>query len=227
MPSLACPHPSPSLRETDLRLLPSALLVPLGACVIAALLPHAALAQAPATSDSLPFRSGQWGAQFAVSSGMPAVGVLRFRSPSSAWLLNADLEAASADQSADTEERSSTGAYGSIQLGIREYRPVAARVARYHGAGVLLAYQRQSTESDEPSIFRNDFRAFGPGAYGELGASYLVTRHLSLGATTRLEMRYSRGTQEITQPDGSVNETRTTGFSARVGGIRLVGTLLF
>ena len=202
-----------------------ALVASFAACTLAALVPQAAVAQAAAAPDSLPFRAGQWAAEFAVSSGMPAVGVLRFRSPSSAWLLNGQLDAAT--QSNDSNEQRVTSTYAAIQVGVRAYRPMTTRVMRHHGAGVVLSYQRQRSESEQESPYLSRATTIGPGAYGELGASVAVTPYLRLGAATLLELRYLWGSHERTVFSGSTEESDASQLNARLGGVRLVGTLLF
>ena len=44
--------------------------------------------------DSLPFRAGQWGAEFAIDDGTLGLGVLWFRSARRAWFLDAAVSAA-------------------------------------------------------------------------------------------------------------------------------------
>lgn len=41
--------------------------------------------------DSLPFRTGQWGAEFLINDGTAGVGVLYFRTPRRAWVLDASF----------------------------------------------------------------------------------------------------------------------------------------
>jgi hypothetical protein len=55
------------------------------------LLPSFAAAQAVATPETLPFHPRQWGAEFSLNRDFVGLGVLRFHSPRSAWLLNAHL----------------------------------------------------------------------------------------------------------------------------------------
>lgn len=63
---------------------------------------HRAAAQQTTPVDSLPFRAGQWAAQFTASSEHRNAGLLRFRTPRKAWVFTADMNfgASSSGQSA-------------------------------------------------------------------------------------------------------------------------------
>ena len=55
------------------------------------LLPTSLAAQEPAAGQAQELRAGQWGVQFGAGFGLANVGVMRFTSPSSAWLLLFDV----------------------------------------------------------------------------------------------------------------------------------------
>ena len=184
----------------------------------------AALATTTTSPDSiLPFRRGQWAAQFRLSSDAIGLGALRFRSNSSAYLLDGRVFADRQSSGDATIGSERVELHVALRAGLRAYRPVVARVVRYHGAGLRTAYSRSHVE---PTDYLT-WRALG-GLYAELGATYFVTPHLSLDAGTVAGVSLSRGRdRRRSSPDFTSTETRTSGIVASAGGIIVTGTLYF
>ncbi|HKG92434.1 MAG TPA: hypothetical protein VKA84_11100, partial [Gemmatimonadaceae bacterium] len=156
------------------------------------------VAQAP---DSLPFRHGQWGALFRLDAAYASAGVLRFTSPRRAWLADVRVSAAvshgtnssTLDGDPFPEGRTRTsGVILQLRAGRRAYAPLGRAVVTHRGAGVLTSFDR----------FRSRFRsgsfestggdwAWGAGAFGEVGAEYLVTPRFGLGAAGQVELGYT------------------------------------
>ena len=146
-----------------------------------------AMAQAPA--DSLPFRKGQWGAEFVALSW--GVGGLAFTSPGSASVLLAsiDLTEAEADEAAPSSGRLEYDVMTTnVTIGRRFYRPVRRNVVRYHTFGVTGSYLRD----EQPW---NEGTALTAGVIWNVGGSWHVDRHLSLGARTGASVTWQHRTR--------------------------------
>ena len=136
-------------------------------------------AQATGDTTAYAFRGGQWGVEFIPSSSLAEGGVLRFSTPTRAWVLDGSA-------TFDRDNASYTGGSGTNQtvqsitvnarFGQRWYHIGNDRVARFLGLGVTGGYasSRQST-----GISKSDSRS--AGVYAELGLQYMFTRHLGLG----------------------------------------------
>lgn len=183
----------------------------------AAVSPSLLLAQT-APADTLPFRRGQWAAQLYAFSSQ-GFGVLRFRSPSSAWLLDGAVQVE--DVQATQGDR--TNASASLRVGSRAYRPVAPKVVRYLGVGVIGSYWGFHNESATTGIVYRGWNA-GGGLYAEVGADYLITSHLGLGASANINAQVRGGRID----NGSGNgETGDFGWSVGAGALRVLGTIYF
>lgn len=179
--------------------------------------PPNAVQPAPA-ADSLPFRTGQWGAEFAINDGTIGLGVLRFRSPRKAWLLDASVGAAWAEsESPNLGEYRSSNVSVRLRAGPRRYRPIANGSAAYAGMGLTGSYA-WATSGD------NRARFWDAGVLGELGAVYFVTRRLSLGAQVEALAAYSQTRQTSVSQPGVARDRRVT-IGTRP--VRIVGALYF
>ena len=128
-------------------------------------------------------------------------------------------------EKSDDETSGSESVYINVDMraGLRGYRPVVARVARYQGAGLRAGYFRSEVE---PTDYQR-WMVLG-GIYAELGATYFVTPHLSLDAGTEAGVNLSRGRDRRGGlPGGPSFERRTSGIVAWAGGIIVTGTLYF
>lgn len=179
--------------------------------------PTAALAQQSPPADSVP-HAGQWGAEAVVTPSTTGASLLRFRSPTFAWVVGADfLTSRSKSEtsnplfgSADTKSSYTTvGA----RLGMRWYRgSQIMRLRPVVGAGALGTFHSIS-----------DAKSWRSGLYGELGAVYFVGSHVSLGGAGELQASYTRQTQE--SPDGSKTTATATSVSGSLA--RLLVSVYF
>lgn len=204
------------MQELSLTRIPRGYVASLTTFLIVALVAPSGLTAQPLPGETLPFRKGQWAAQFWFF-GDAGIGALRFRSPSSAWVVNGSLQAGG-DHSTD---RRTTRASASVRAGLRSYRTVVPRIARYHGGGIIADYSHYESEyeSDQTEAIS---RAGGGGLYGELGAEYLITRHLSLGANTSASAMV-RGRKEGRE----LYNYSDFGWAVAAGGLRVLATLYF
>jgi hypothetical protein len=171
--------------------------------------------EATVRRDSLPFRAGQWGAEFAVENGTLGLGVLRFRSPRRAWLLDGAVTAHWSDFKSSIGDRTGTDVFVRVRVGPRKYRPVRTGIAGYVGMGLTGAYGWHGGDADRT-------HAWDAGVFGELGAAYFVTPHLSLGGRVDAFARY--GEFRLRAPQGAWRE-REVSLGARP--VRIVGALYF
>ena len=171
----------------------------------------------PAAGDSLPFRAGQWGAEFAINNGTVGLGVLRFRSARKAWLLDASVGASWSDaESSSIGDQTVTSLSVRLRTGPRRYRPLATGTGSYLGMGVTGSYGW--TSSDDTRVF------WDAGVFGELGAVYFVTRRLSLGAQVELHAAFSEAFQRSSTPAFGYRDRRVI---IGVRPVRIVGALYF
>lgn len=171
-----------------------------------------------AVADSLPFRAGQWGAEFAINNGTVGLGVLRFRSARKAWLVDAAVDASWSDsESLFGGAESGRSVFVRLRTGPRRYRPIATGSAAHAGMGLTGAYA-WAVDGDLRQ------RTWQAGVFGELGAVYFVTRRLSLGAQIEVSARYSAS--RSTSPSYPVI-ARDRRFSIAMQPMRIVGALYF
>ncbi|HKO15828.1 MAG TPA: hypothetical protein VJU87_06295 [Gemmatimonadaceae bacterium] len=172
---------------------------------------------AQAATAALPFHAGQWGGQFAVGSDVQSIGLLRFHSPSAAFVF--DLSAAVNQFSTDAgfgSDQKSTSENVSLRVGPRRYAPVASQVAHYLGAGLLanLAHAKSNIGGTSTSA-----RSLTAGAYAELGGDYLVTPHLAIGVQGTAQATYGRTSNS--------SQAHLSSWSVGLGATRLVATIFF
>lgn len=173
-------------------------------------------AAAAQTADSLAFHQRQWGAEFNISGGFFSAGALRFTSPTHAWLV--DLGAGYAHNSTNGPAGSTTDNTTTIvaELGSRSYHPFGRRLYRLTTFGVSFNYNRQSTSGG------NTFQAAGGGVFGDLGATWLITPHLGVGARWRVAATYVHGSSSTA---GATTTGNAVTLSA--GTVQLTGQLYF
>jgi hypothetical protein len=187
-------------------------------------LAHALNAQSPSPAaptsqpaDSLPFRKGQWGAQFTGGPELTSLGALRFTSPRAAWLLQLDANLAHEKQRIESgpdgpfpaaeERRYTTGAAG-LRVGRRSYRALGRRVAGFSTAGLTARYMRSEQNGGPVAVYGT---SIGGGLFGDLGATYLVSEHFGIGASTGLEARY-----DWHEASGGITKMRGSNISIRL-----------
>jgi hypothetical protein len=160
---------------------PNRCLIVLSSALIAA----APVAHAQQTADPDPVmpRPGSWGAEAVLGSWVGA-NVLRFSSPTAAWVAGLTFNVSHQTEEftgfTGTTEQSGLLGYGDARLGRRWWSgDRGERIRPLTGLGVL-----GGVSSNE------GFQSWNVGAYGELGASYFVSPHVSLGATGELAAVY-------------------------------------
>ncbi|HEX2717966.1 MAG TPA: autotransporter outer membrane beta-barrel domain-containing protein [Gemmatimonadaceae bacterium] len=165
-----------------------------------------------AAAQSLPFRAGQWGAEFQ-SGDLTTAGVMRFMTPATALVLDVGIidVGAETNQNVGGDSDKNSLSLLNARLGLRSYRPLANRVAGFWTAGLEVA--RASEEQTIPGIF-------GPetvkqtekhyGVFGQLGADYHVTNNLAVGMA--FDVTYARisGKQESTNSNVDITGHRFT-----------------
>lgn len=169
------------------------------------------------------FREGQWGVGFTVGNSPLEGGVLRFATPTRAWVLDGSGTLARSVQpgagvfGADVNATSySIGA----RLGPRWYRAMSSRLARFLGVGILGDYSRlQSSGSSD----RED--AWTAGAYGEIGVQYMFTRHVGVG--WRANVSANRSDQRLIFTNGTAPAQRMTSYQLTLQPVQVAGTIYF
>ena len=180
-----------------------------------ALIVHAPGLAAQTPADSVMPRANSWGAE-AMYGGAPAATLLRFSSPSAAWLVGASFSVS--HESVDnviltgpttqvtTEDRVIT--FVDARLGRRWWAGDArSRLQPLRGLGLAGTYSNYSFA-----------RTYSVGAYGELGATWFFTPHVSLGASGELVASYGEDRQATgtSQPDRVSTRWGVRGNLARV-----------
>ncbi len=206
----------------------------LAATLMLALATPAAAQQA----DTLPFRAGQWGAEF-TASDFSGVGALRFSSPRNAWLI--DVQGRFMRQSGNTSSLSrfevvTDADVMQVRLGWRRYGTVAPRVVRHAGVGVLSTYASSKQSPGAFSVTRpfslDASRVeFSAGVFAEVGAQWLITSNLGLGATWSANLQAGRADIErftasgIGEPERAKTGVNT--LSVTLGALAIRGTVYF
>jgi len=179
--------------------------------------PLASLLQAQTPDTSL-FRSRQWGVDFNIGSGFAGAGLIHFRSPTRALVLDFG-GSVQTSTSGTTVTTSGNIVQANVSLGARRYHPFAPRVYSYRTLGIEGNYSH-SFIGGATDVTVNGWSG---GLFGELGAGWLVTPHLALGAAWRLSADY--GWSEARQ--AGVQQGKTHGLSVALGQVRLTGQLYF
>lgn len=185
----------------------------IAACVLG--LPSTTLAQRAVTDSVL--RKGEWGAEVVLGPSITGASVLRFLSSRTALVVGANASVSHSKHEIDDgfsfPDQSSTQSNIDGRLGLRRYHSSA----REHlhplvGVGVRSIYTKLAADS----------HAWTAGGYGELGAIYFFTPHLSLGATGEVSALYSKTTQRA-------NNTKATSTSTAVNAslVRVLASVYF
>jgi hypothetical protein len=176
--------------------------------------------------DSLPFRPGQWGAEFAVQDFVSWASALRFHAPRQAWVatLSGNFARTEADRRDERIVRAELG------LGHRWYRSSREAIAPFVGIGVGAALVDDRLEiqvgsaGSPPAVVGNE-RLFGI-VYGEVGAQWLVTPRLALGAGWQVQASLARNRVERVSASPP-SDPPGTSLGLRAQPMALRGTLYF
>src|SRR5438045_2772814 len=167
---------------------------------VLAFLPVSLLAQ------ETPFRAGQWAAEF-TGGTFSSLGVLKFKSPTRALVLDVSVSGDHREEFAgDTVDTINSNAFIRVQLGRRAYRPVAEKIVAQHTLGLLGAFEHDA--STNPFLGSTHTTQWGGGPFAEVGAVYLLTPHLGIGATGTASITYGRTSGK------SFTGVKTSGWAA-------------
>jgi hypothetical protein len=172
----------------------------LSTLALAAVLTVPATLHAQRNAASMPFRGGQWGAEFSASNNFQSLGMMRFFSARRALAFDAQLQNASTSVDGSEAETSSS-TYG-LSAGYRMYRSVTSGVVGHVTGGLRVNSNSTSVTNGAGATTENSTRGYGP--FGEIGASYFVTPHLSLGAAYGLQYLMTSSEQGATKSSGHV-----------------------
>jgi len=163
--------------------------------VVLALSMVPAYVAAQAAHETNEFHAWQWALQFGAGGGfgLASIGILKFTSPRSAWMLRFDvdgefLKGQTTDASGTSSDAKEHFVFFATGLGKRFYQAPRQKVRSFQSIGVIGSYSNQKTERSGSSF---EFRRWAAGLLGELGAGYWVTPSLSLGGTANLSAGYS------------------------------------
>jgi hypothetical protein len=177
-------------------------------------LPLAAQAQVPS------FHNGQWGAEVGLGSGNNAT-LLRFTSPSQAWLISFDAAVASIDNKpAGGTSVNQTNWNVALRLGQRRYSSGAGGVLPFHSIGLLTSYNQAHAANTTN-------RLWNAGVFFDLGASWLFNSHVGLGGSGEVDAAYNSATTETTLVGGGTQKSTAKGFSLAVGRLRVLASVYF
>jgi len=147
--------------------------------------------------DTLPFHKGQWAAQFVAGTQFVSAGVLHFRSPRSAWLIDGSVRYTHIERRGNAlvdtlivpATATSWSATGTVRFGLRNYKPLGNATQLFVTYGLLLL-----GGGSENTILgqTTDAWTWGAGAFGEFGANYMLTPHIGLGAAAGVQAAYSQ-----------------------------------
>lgn len=181
----------------------------------------------PPSADSLQFRPGQWGAIVGIGNDVAALGVLRFRSHRTAWVLNASASAftGAAEFDAMDAEQESKAASFAARLGLRRYRAIERRVASYSGAGITAG--ATYIDSDLSAGDEVSARMYGAGVYGELGVEYRAARYLGIGVRTLADVTARWGSETRTPFTGPAIRGDRRELGASIGRLEVLASLYF
>lgn len=201
--------------------------------LVGALATSSAGAQSAAASpsDSLPFRAGQWGAEFGLGS-YTSVGFLRFRSPSRAWV--GTVAGDYTRQSPDGDVPDRTSSRFDLTAGHRWFRAVLPDVSQFVSLGGVVGLQRFETGlpssgfPDQGPILTTSSRSSAfAGLVADVGAQWMVTPSLALGAKWGAQAVVGRERERLSSGSSASTELTGTSLSLFVGRIAILGTLYF
>lgn len=171
-------------------------------------------------AQDTPFRAGQWAAQF-TGGFFSSLGVVKFRSATRALVLDVHVGGVHQEHFVgDSLDELGSNASISVRVGRRSYWSVADRVVAQHTLGVGAGFDHSVSANPGFGSFSNNGWTAGP--FGELGAAYLITPHLAVGATGTASVTYGRSSGK-----GSTGIKTHTWFLGGNTGISFSLTLFF
>jgi hypothetical protein len=194
-----------------------------GACVLTAVAARDVSAQTIADTTTVAFRPGEWGAGFILRNNVTSAGLLRFNTPTHAWVLDGSASFDRGSQSSSTSGDQTERSYNlAAQLGPRWYHAMSGHVARYLGLGVSGGYARSEFAPTESHVSN-----WSIGGYGEAGMQYLITRYLGLGWRGTINAsRVETNSSQLT-PQGFLVSANAVGYHVGLDAVQLTGTIYF
>ncbi|MCC6929418.1 MAG: outer membrane beta-barrel protein [Gemmatimonadaceae bacterium] len=193
---------------------------------VCSLLVICARPMAAQSTDSLPFRARQWGAEFSAGNGFGSAGLLRFHSARRALVLDIGGSASHGSRSAESTTTNSSGL--DLRVGERFYRPITRRVVQFATIGVGARHSNNTTSVTWlGGTAEQKERMSAAGIFGGVGAGWMVTPQLSLGAAYEGRVDYARTHLEIrgSQSNDRTEDLNQVQFS--FGNVALRVTLYF
>lgn len=185
---------------------------------------------APATT---PFRAGQWGGEIALFSGLGSLGLLRFTTPTNAWLVDGAFGGGVAStSSSDSRTRTGGNLYARVRGGPRRYRRLGdaaqtpaepARALGFAGFGAIVSASWSG--SSAPGSPR--FHAAGLGAFVEAGGTAMVTTYLGLGLVVEASVLGEYRSLSIEGDDGPETVSIERRLNGSAGTTRFFAAVFF
>jgi len=157
------------------------------------LLPGTLRAQEVTAPDSLLFRDGQWAMQFGGGSSLFSLGLLKFTSPKSAWLLDFDVSAvlvngtftSGVSGTSDANERDTNGF---VRLGKRSFHKPRGKVVPFHSFAAEWGYQNSTFDLGGGA--RQMVNQWNAGLYFDVGGVYRLSPSFSVGGNASVSGGY-------------------------------------
>jgi hypothetical protein len=189
--------------------------------------PTLATAQETA-SDTVPFRAHQWAAQFAGGLTFASLGVLRFTAPHHAWLLDFHFAGGHSHDRTYANDTLMANGYASdasvdARIGRRFYQGRGKSVVSFQTVGALGGFTHHCAASSAPFAGGSCSNGWKAGAFGEVGAAYLVTRRFSIGGAATVLFSYQRVTSKAS---GGV-VAREWAYQGSIQGLSFSATVYF
>jgi hypothetical protein len=192
------------------------------------LLPVAAFAQdSTLRGNATPFHKGQWAAQFQAGTAFGSLGFIKFRSPTRALVLDlrisgAHTEDLQTDSSGTHFGALNSNAGGQVRFGWRRYSGdgIGAKVVSHYSLGMLAGFSHNA--SAVPNVGSQQSNGWLTGAFGDIGATYLITSKFGIGVLASASLSYQNA---VSKSAGTKRRDWTLGGSAV--NASLVATLYF
>jgi hypothetical protein len=149
-------------------------------------------AQASGAADTTQFHRGQWGMQFGGNANLFSLGILRFTSAHSAWLLDLSnaanvISASSTDNFGTTSRADQQFINLDVRLGKRFYQTRHPKVVSFQTLGLEGGLTDQALDVTGTHFRQTTTYA---GINGEIGGAYLLTSGVSVGGTASISAGY-------------------------------------
>ncbi|HVH10351.1 MAG TPA: hypothetical protein VM736_11190 [Gemmatimonadales bacterium] len=193
--------------------------------------PSLAAAQVVAPSDTLPFRHGQWAAQFGGGLNFASLGLLRFTTPSRAWLIDVRFDGHHSHITTHLRDTLLLNDFTSTaglnaRAGRRFYQSRGKSVAVFQSVGLLGGYAHYCSGQTGASValplgFCNN--GWNAGVFGELGGDYFISPRFSVGGIAGVTFSYERTTGH----DTAGGRTVEWGYGGSFEGLAFVAAIYF